>query len=361
MELTQEQEHIVKSVLRDVDNKIRIITVGGFAGTGKTTVAQKVYEELPNFAVCAFTGKAANVLRKKGVADAGTIHSLIYEAIRQPDGSVYFRLKDNVPCEGFLVDEGSMVSQDLFDDLCSFRKPIVLFGDHGQLEPVGSKANLMQRPMYRLETVHRYAGELAHFAEWVRLGKTPGSFKSNGSVTILKPYHLTTKHLLSADQVICAFNKTRVQTNAKIRAALGYEGTLVPEEKVMCLKNNSLLGIFNGMQGNVRHLYKDKNMMDFTSNELTYFALKYAKDVFGKEKPDLELLDLRQVNPFDYAYCVTAHKSQGDEWGHVLVIEQRCKHWEHKRWAYTAASRAKEKITWVAAPPPRENNAEDWF
>src|SRR3954447_26441989 len=54
-------------------------TLGGYAGTGKTTVIRTLNEELPLFAVCAYTGKAANVLRRKGVA-ASTIHSLIFKA-----------------------------------------------------------------------------------------------------------------------------------------------------------------------------------------------------------------------------------------------------------------------------------------
>lgn len=361
MHLTKEQKHIVECLTKGVRNE-KIQTLGGYAGTGKTTVAQKVYEALPNFAVCAFTGKAANVLRKKGVDDASTIHSLIYEPLAQPDGTVNFFLRTSIPCAGFLVDEGSMVSQDLFDDLCSFMKPIILIGDHGQLEPVGIKSELMLNPQYRLEEVHRNAGEIAHFAEWIRLGKTATSFKGTGAVTILKPYHLTTKHLLSADQVICAYNKTRVQTNNKIRTALECEGMLSLNEKVMCLKNNKSLGLFNGMQGRVTKIYEGKNMIDFsaTTGKINS-CLRYAPDVFGQEKPDLMSLDLRNVNPFDYAYCITAHKSQGDEWDHVLVIEQRCKNWEHKRWAYTAASRAKEKLTWIAAPPPKVEAHDEWF
>ena len=40
--------------------------------------------------------------------------------------------------------------------------------------------------------------------------------------------------------------------------------------------------------------------------------------------------------------------SQGDEWNNVMVIEQRSGMWSHKRWAYTAASRAKTKLVWVS-------------
>jgi hypothetical protein len=39
--------------------------------------------------------------------------------------------------------------------------------------------------------------------------------------------------------------------------------------------------------------------------------------------------------------------SQGDEWPIVMVLEQKCSRWDHKRWAYTSASRAKESVLWV--------------
>lgn len=54
----------------------------------------------------------------------------------------------------------------------------------------------------------------------------------------------------------------------------------------------------------------------------------------------------QEVGFFDYGYAITCHKSQGDEWESVLVLEEKSDLWEHKRWAYTAASRAKSKLVW---------------
>jgi ATP-dependent exoDNAse (exonuclease V) alpha subunit len=75
----------------------------------------------------------------------------------------------------------------------------------------------------------------------------------------------------------------------------------------------------------------------------------YDPSCFGKDKYKFKI-GQDTPNPFDYAHCITAHKSQGDEFDSVLVIEQKCKNWEHKRWAYTAASRAKTKLKWKSAP-----------
>ena len=47
---------------------------------------------------------------------------------------------------------------------------------------------------------------------------------------------------------------------------------------------------------------------------------------------------------FDYAYCITCHKSQGSEFDKVLVFNEYMKSTDHKRWLYTAATRAKKKL-----------------
>lgn len=53
--------------------------LAGEAGTGKTTIAARLVRGMGlRTAVAAYTGKAASVLRKKGLWQAGTIHSLIY-------------------------------------------------------------------------------------------------------------------------------------------------------------------------------------------------------------------------------------------------------------------------------------------
>ena len=78
---------------------------------------------------------------------------------------------------------------------------------------------------------------------------------------------------------------------------------------------------------------------------MTISRILLDKTNFGKESYDIKH-GKDTPNPFDYAYCITAHKSQGDEFDSVLVLEQQCKNWSHKRWAYTAASRAKNKLIW---------------
>lgn len=349
MELTTQQKSALYRLVSDIRGGKKQISLGGYAGTGKTTLVKFLIRFFPNFGVSAYTGKAANVLRKKGIGGATTIHSRIYKPFFD-GGVVYWDLNPDPGCDGFIIDEASMVSEEIYADLSSYDYPMIFVGDHGQLEPIGSDFNLMRKPDVTLEQIHRNAGDIARFADDLRKGLTARGFEcQDGSVEfLLKP---TVDDYLQADQVICAFNRTRVQVNTEVRNALGHSGVLNEGERVMCLRNNKSLGLFNGMQGTVVKLYRGKRgrrYMDFEFDGVVREGIWYDEKQFGQE--NYKIFHGRDsANPFDYAYCITAHKAQGDEWNNVLVIEQRCKKWDHRRWAYTAASRPKVKLRWKLA------------
>lgn len=348
MILTERQKDAVRSLLKGLDTD-HVQTLGGYAGTGKSTVIKWLAEakKSKNFCVCAFTGKAANVLRRKGLEKASTIHRAIYKPYEQDDGSVEFALVKpwEFGYDGFIVDESSMVSEEIYNDLLTFQKPIIFVGDHGQLEPVNSKFNIMSEPMYRLEEVIRNAGEIAHFAEHIRKGGHVHTFETSGAVQIGNIDDATDEILLGTDQIICAYNKTRVGFNQRIRDALGYKGLIEIGERVMCLKNSQKVGVFNGMQGKVANIDPIRGTFDFDTDGNYIPYVEYSEEAFGKEK--FEVKGRNPEIPFDYAYCITCHKSQGDEWSNVIVLEQFCKNWDHIRWAYTAASRAKTGLIWL--------------
>jgi len=346
--LTKEQTNVLYKIVNDIRKKNKQqLTLGGFAGTGKSFLIGYLLNFFPNYVACAFTGKAANVLRRRKIP-ANTIHSLIYEPLKSDDGNVIFILRDHIDCDGFVVDESSMVSEEIYQDLASFGLPMIFVGDHGQLEPVGTNFNLMENPDYCLETIHRNAGEIARFAEWLRKGKSPFSFDGdNSQVNICLSKNVSIENYAEASQVICAYNATRVNVNAKIREHLGYKGIINTGEKIICIQNNKKIGIFNGMQGNVNDLYEkgNKKYLDFMTDQGLYEEIYYDEKQFGQEKSFVEWNE-NMPNPFDYAPCITCHKGQGDEFDHVHVIEQRCNKWNHRRWSYTAASRARTKLVW---------------
>lgn len=350
--LSKEQRAAVADIRRRVKKGQQVVTLGGYAGVGKTTTVVKLLELYPEFVVCAFTGKAADVLRRKGLPGA-TIHSTIYRTdFRGGELSFYLKSQAEVGCQGFIVDEASMVSTTLFRDLESFGLPIIAVGDHGQLPPVGEDAGLMLNPDVRLETIHRNAGPIARFAEHLRKGGDAKDWPSGGGVSVGRAADVTYGHLRTADQIICAFNRTRVGVNRTVRKVLGRpaKDLPVPGDRVICLRNDKEVGIFNGQQGVATRVDKAEREITFQPEFGEAVEVGYHPDAWNAEKtPQMDGWPTPGVNvPFDFAYCVTAHKFQGSEDDKILVFEERCRHWEHARWAYTAASRAKTRLMWAA-------------
>ena len=79
--LNDQQELAIKTVRDKIKSGQKIITIAGFAGTGKTTLVNYIIESLgytiEDVAFAAFTGKASLVLQQKGIP-ATTLHALLY-------------------------------------------------------------------------------------------------------------------------------------------------------------------------------------------------------------------------------------------------------------------------------------------
>ncbi len=117
----------------------QIFRLFGYAGTGKTTLARHIAEDIDGDVLfAAFTGKAAQVLRSAGAENARTIHSLIYrprgeETVEDEDKgtttvSPMFSLNRASPVGKaalVIVDECSMVDEELGRDLLSFGTPLL--------------------------------------------------------------------------------------------------------------------------------------------------------------------------------------------------------------------------------------------
>ena len=170
---TPEQLEVIDFAVKRIKNRERITTIGGFAGTGKTSITGFIVDALRphSIAFVCYTGKAKSVLENKlkttnslRAGDfIGTIHSLVYSPIAkekktEKNGREYikvgveFTTKNNLEGKYFaiIVDEASMVDQYIFEDLLELGLPILAIGDHGQLPPVASKFNLLQ-----ILTIHR--------------------------------------------------------------------------------------------------------------------------------------------------------------------------------------------------------------
>jgi len=341
--LTNEQKQAVDGAVGAVKNGTDLYRIGGYAGTGKTTVAKYIAAGLKRGMFCAFTGKAACRLTQKGLASI-TIHRTIYDF--DPYSWKFFK-KEMLDGDYFLIDEGSMISTTLWDDIESFAKPVIMLGDPGQLDPVGGDPRLMHKPDIILEQIHRQAADcgIVQYATDIRLDKyTPDARYPDVQITYGQ--NPKVKDLKWANIIICGYNRTRIKLNRKIRQINGYTGLLTPGESIICLRNNMKISIFNGQILTVQKVISQTKRIitaECTTDDGRTIRLPLLKEQFNRKLIDMNDLP-KGCGMFilaDYGYCITCHKSQGSEWDNVLVIDEQCPCvWDTRRWRYTAITRA---------------------
>lgn len=326
------------------------MTMGGYAGTGKTTIVSHLTESWGGAAVGALCGKAAHVLRSKGVDRAQTVHSMIYVPFENDEGKVRFRKREKLDpsIRSIIVDEASMIDHILLQDLLSFELPILFVGDHGQLEPIGTNPKLMVKPEVRLEKIHRQAMDnpILRFATAVREGRRTPFWKSvDGRLNLTRASEFW-KRIDPEMQMICGFNKTRHKVNEITRKILQLDKELVEiGDKLICLKNNKVHNIFNGQQVTVAGIGDDRGSvitLEVITDDDRSMFLPCWKPQFGQNA--IADFNIPHIALMDYGYCLSAHKSQGSEWGSVLILEEIANVWDARRWRYTASTRAKEKL-----------------
>lgn len=376
MILTSEQTTIRDAMLTFAKYGGTYMTVGGYAGTGKTTLLSATMETLmqsekpPVVVFCCYTGKAASVLRAK-LKDAGilhdemyvgTIHGLIYEPDVVGGVIIGWNRVPAINADLIIVDEASMVNKEIWDDLRSYGVPIIAVGDHGQLPPIEGAFNLMERPDYKLEKIHRQAEDnpiiklsmIARMEGEIKMGPHgAGVMKMNAkNDEVLDKAHKWRG--IRNTLFLCGTNRTRISINKAVRGRLGY-ATNVPQngEKLICLRNNRQEKIFNGMCGTLTKIH-NKNRIHYNAtiameDESDYHG-QVVIDQFGAEKtlqehPFLEQKDLKDL--FDFGYCLTVHKAQGSEAETVVLFEERFSQStddQWRRWLYTAVTRARKHL-----------------
>ena len=98
---------------------------------GKSTLVKFIVSALPNIdpnedvIYTSFTGKATQVLQKKGNKNVSTLHKLLFESIPKPDGTFYRKPVDDIPYKIVIVDECSMVPKDLLQRLVRYNVHII--------------------------------------------------------------------------------------------------------------------------------------------------------------------------------------------------------------------------------------------
>lgn len=349
----------------------QVFRLFGFAGSGKTTLAKHLADGVTgSVRYACFTGKAALVLRKKGCDGASTIHSLIYKPQQdEVTGEARFVLnKDSAAgyAKLIVIDEVSMVGEDLAKDLLSFGTKVLVLGDPAQLPPVkGEGFFINASPDVMLTEVHRQAAEnpIIRMSMDVREGRglKPGTY---GDSQVLPRASIDRDalrdYVLGADQLLCGLNKTRQTFNQRIRELKGLQGEAAPflptiGDRLVCLRNNNQKNLLNGGLWSVTNTglsYDRKRaavrVQSLDEPEAAPVDIEVPLEFFAGTDKDLHWSIRRQHDEFTFGWALTCHKSQGSQWDSVIVFDEgRAFREDAAKWTYTAITRAAEKVTVV--------------
>ncbi len=353
----------------------RVMVVTGGPGTGKTTIVNAIVKILERkgtrILLCAPTGRAAKRMEETTGREAKTIHRLLeYNPGRQ-----LFERGGRFPLEADLVvvDEVSMVDALLFDALLDAVPRgcrMILVGDVDQLPSVGP-GNVL-RDLIRsgavdvvvLEEIFRQAREslIIVNAHRINRGEMPHLSAVEGKesdffmiqqeepLEILKIIKELIAERIPARYGVDAVDDIQVLTpmhrgelgatnlNAELQALLNPGGEAVSRgsrsfrvgDKVMQIRNNYDLGVFNGDLGRVVSVDHGERQV----------AVRFEERRVIYDLSDLDELVL--------GYACSIHKAQGSEYP-VVVMPLHTQHYAllQRNLVYTGITRGRRLVVVV--------------
>ena len=369
----------------------------GFAGTGKTALLRHaVCERLElvpdeSAAFVTPTGKAATVLIKNGIP-ACTVHRLIYQSIVEQQeielngktvkiDKLTFRRRESIDksIKLIVLDEASMVSDEVLLDILNFGVKVLLCGDDSQLPPVEGLNTYLKEPDARLTEIVRQARDnpIIYLSSLAREGRhiSFGNYGNKAFVLSRREFAGERRKRLMqrAEQIICGLNRTRTKINDEMRALYGYSGLPKDGEKLICTLNNweqyidgqMRFNLVNGIIGRaIEPFYDEGACMGFTQFQADFLDEKCPEalpfdagifmtgeyryrhgDYFEKFDEDGNPKGAFTLNRFEYGYCISCHKAQGSEFESAIVFDESYAFREDAgRWLYTAITRARDRL-----------------
>ncbi len=369
-----------KTVESSILNPLTIISGG--PGTGKTFVTKaikQVYNLVaigknlpePNIICTAPTGKAASKMES-----GRTIHSILKPLAHRP--GFYFNKDNLLHVDVIIIDEASMVDLSLLTRLLEaipLTAKVILLGDKDQLSSVQAGSvfadicQSQQMKPYIHVLTHNFRssnqGGIQSLAQAINSNNPDeveqilkdGCYpdvvfekieEKNGVETVLKPYILdgyeplqnaqndeTAVSFLDSFRILCAHNfgdTGTLQVNHVCEKILRSKGNFGIQKQpfrsvVMVKANDYQKGLFNGDTGIT------------TEQDNTHTVLFPTFD--GKVK-QFRYTDLPG---HEMAFAITVHKSQGSEFGTVLlIIPEKISPVMTRQLLYTGVTRAKNKV-----------------
>ncbi len=399
-ELLKEQAQAVLSAC-----KYPLTIICGGPGTGKTYTAGKLVKILWSclsndqkdkfeIALAAPTGKAAANLQQSLVKTIGdiprlkqvkakTLHALLGIRSSRRHFAPPILTEDLI-----IVDECSMIDLELMTALLKAIKPgarLILLGDPAQLPPVESGAvfkDIVQvlkggkdpayHPIELKQCLRAELKEIAEFASTIQRGKASEIypfFKASISFQDIREGFTSTKEFHRAllrhakefmdkpfdaeapETMFEAFYQFRILTPLR-QGPFGvdflndlFKNYFEKKNRsgsyfaapITIKKNDSQFELFNGETGILMTQKRDKQALSIPFQQGDYALFSDGNGGFRKIPAVL-------LPPFDYAYCLSVHKSQGSEFDHVLFLLPEGADYFGREVLYTAVTRAKKKL-----------------
>lgn len=369
--LAEAQKAAIKA---SVDHGVFVLTGG--PGTGKTTVVKGIMAVLEEagckILLAAPTGRAARRLAESAGHPASTVHRMLEYT---PSGDLMmFGKNEEEPLEAdaIIIDEASMLDISLMFSLLK-AVPVgcrlILVGDVDQLPSVGAGSVLKdiirsnKMPVVRLENIFRQAAlsRIVINAHRINSGRLPECeantdfvFLEFGNeqeaaeniielyarlirqegwtgVQVLSPMHKNPCGVQNLNKLLQARINPPKPEKAEIVAP---SNILRIGDKVMQIRNNYEKEVFNGDIGRIKNI---------ASKVVT---VNYPERAEGEDvayaQSDLDELQL--------AYAMSVHKSQGSEYGTVIMPLVKSHFMLLQRnLLYTGITRAKKRVILVGS------------
>ena len=369
-----------------------MLVLTGGPGTGKTTTLNAIIKILKDkgkkVLLSAPTGRAAQRMSELTGDEAKTLHRLLEVSWDKHDNPVFNKNERNqLKCDALIVDEVSMVDTFIFESVMRALPlgcRLVLVGDSDQLPSVGPGnvlGDLIDSGIIRvvrLNEIFRQAQQslIVTNAHKIVNGEMPVLSNTDKDFFFLQRNNKTDVTNVIIDLCVnrlpkaygySAFDNIQVlspskngelgtaELNYKLQNALNPKSddkqevtigskTFRTGDKVMQIKNNYDIrwfkdngetgeGIFNGDIGIIEKIDKKVKIIKVSFYDKTAaYTYESASDL-------------------DFAYAVTVHKSQGNEFDAVIIpMFQGPPQLYYRNLLYTAVTRAKKTLILVGNP-----------